>query len=150
MEDLKTAITGSKDKDSAPNLELTAGRISLGFKSRLPSGQTSLAKDVRANGPLAVIGPISRAVHEVRRPGSVQSAISIYIEKNKATDWDGLDIADFLEDVIKRLLTESNYTTNSKLLPGRVTLVGIVYESKAHPGIIAVRLEIESIPVFLN
>ena len=145
-EDIKTALTGAANLDVSPTLELTSARIILGFNSRLSSGDTNLAKDIRVNGPLAVIGPISQAARDVRGAGAVRCSISIFIEKDKKADFDALDVDDLLEDAINRLLTESNYTTNSKLIPGRVALVGMDYEASAHPGTLVLSLEVESIP----
>ena len=145
-EDIKTALTGAKNKEATPDLELKVDRIYLGFNTRLTSGQDTLAKDIRDNGPLTVIGLISQASREIRGAGVVVCPITIWIEKDKKADFDGLDVDDLLEDVINRLLTEGNYTS-SRLLPGRATLIGREWEFSAHPGTLALFLEVESIPL---
>ena len=145
-EDIKTALTGSKNKENSPTLELTADRIILGFNSRLASGQDTLAKDIGNNGPLTVVGLIVRGSRELRGAGTVVCPITIWIEKDKKADFDGLDIADLIEDAMSRLLTESNYT-NSRLLPLNVSFVGREWEHSAHPGTLALFLEVESIPL---
>ena len=145
-EDIKTALTGSKNKENSPTLELTAARIILGFNTRLTSGQDTLAKDIGDNGPFAVVGLISSASREIRGAGPVVCPITIWIEKDKKADFDGLDVDDLLEDIMDNLMTESNYTS-SRLIPGRATLVGREWEHSAHPGTLALFLEVESIPV---
>lgn len=145
-EDIKVALTGAKNKEATPDLELTAARIILGFNTRLTSGQDTLAKDIRGNGPLAVVGLISQASREIRGAGTVVCPITIWIEKDKKDDFDGLDVDDLLEDALNRLLTEGNYT-GSRLIPGRAALVGREWEHSAHPGTLALFLEVESIPL---
>ena len=59
--DFKTAIAGAASAASTPDLELVAGRILLGWQTRLISSTVGACGDAKASGPFAVIGPVSSA-----------------------------------------------------------------------------------------
>lgn len=124
-------VTNGRDPSDPLYLKVNAARVYKGWHTRAMS-TTSIFADVKANGPLALIGPLRSLVRDNLGYGPAHISCRIFVYKNKSASWTGEELDDLLDAILVRLNTSSYYTACP--YPSRVSLDNNEYIIEGNDG----------------
>lgn len=128
-----------------PTYTLTNSRIYVGFHSKL-SDSTSVAQDVKTNGPMVVIGLTQTLAMDTLRFGYVFFPITVYLYKDKSASFTGEDVENLIVAVFNAIVNPDAYglVANSKsMLPRTTSLQSLQWDYMDNPGLVAITFQAE-------